>query len=32
MIHQARYSDGTRTATVTLERIDTWVEKTPRAS
>ena len=28
MIHQARYSDGTRTATVTLERIDTWVEDT----
>ena len=28
MIRQARYSDGTRTATVTLERIDTWVEDT----
>ena len=28
MISQARYSDGTRSATVTLERIDTWIEDT----
>ena len=28
MISQARYSDGTRSATITLERIDTWVEDT----
>ena len=28
MIRQARYSDGTRSATVTLERIDTWIEDT----
>ena len=28
MIRQARYNDGTRSATVTLERIDTWVEDT----
>ena len=26
MISQARYSDGTRSATITLERIDTWLE------
>ncbi len=28
MIDQARYRDGTRTAVVTLERVDTWVEDT----
>ena len=28
MISQARYSDGIRSATVTLERIDTWIEDT----
>ena len=27
MISQASYSDGTRTATITLERIDTWLEE-----
>ena len=26
MIDQARYRDGTRTAIVTLERVDTWIE------
>ena len=26
MITQARYTDGTRTATITLERVDTWLE------
>ena len=28
MIDQARYTDGTRTAIVTLERVDTWIEDT----
>ncbi len=27
MISRASYSDGTRTATITLERIDTWLEE-----
>ena len=26
MIKQATYTDGTRTATITLERVDTWLE------
>ena len=28
MIDQARYTDGARTAVVTLERVDTWIEDT----
>ncbi len=28
MIRQATYTDGSRTATITLERIDTWLEAT----